>query len=64
MARGCGKYLTSNRFGVLAIATDGQHQGFFTNHGIPKKQTLIIIIKPVLLFYLPYQFIRRLKGTE
>ena len=50
MARGCGKYLTSNRFGVLALETDGKHQGFFTTNGIPKKQTPIILIEPVMLF--------------
>ena len=63
MARGCGKYLTSNRFEVLALATGIQQQGYFTTNGIPKKQTPIIIIEPVLLFYWPHQVIRHLRGV-
>ena len=64
MARGCGKYLTSNKFGDLSLAMDGQHQCFFTINGIPKNQTLIILIESVFLFYLDRQFIRHLRGPE
>ena len=64
MARVCGKYFTSNIFGVLAIVTDGQHQGFSTTNGIPKKQTPISRIEPVFLFYSPHQFICYLRGEE
>ena len=63
MARGCGKYLVSNRFGVLALARYWQNQGYFTTNRIPKKQTPIIIIEPVLLFYLPHQFFCHLRGV-
>ena len=64
MARRCGKYLTSNRFGVLAQATDGVNLGFFTTKGVPKNQTPTILTEPVLLFYLPHQFICHIRGTE
>ena len=64
MSRGGGEYLTSNRFGVLALATDVQHQCFFATNGIPKKQTAIILIEPVLLLYLPHQFIHHIRGAE
>ena len=64
MARGRGKYLTSNRFGFLSLAMDGQHQGFFITNRIPKKETSIILFEPILLFYLPRQFIRHIRGVE
>ena len=63
MARGCGKYLTPKIFGALALSMDGQNQGYFTTNGIPKNQTPIIIIEPVLLFYLPHQFMRHLMSV-
>ena len=63
MAIGCGNYFNSNIFVVLALAMDWQRQGFFATNRIPKNQTLVILIEPVLIFYLPQQFIRHLRGS-
>ena len=63
MAGRCGKYLNSNIFRVLELATYGQHHGFFTISVKPKKQTPKILIEPVLLFYFPHQFIYHLRGA-
>ena len=65
MSRGCGKYLTSNIFGVLTLAIDGVHQSFSTTNGVATISKQSQSQFNLVLWNLePCHFIHRLMGVE